>query len=279
MDKSFDEVIGLNKLFKEKLPIQDKSWLGIGKHIGGLVKDEFERRNIVIEDFPLSDTIIPSSYLNDYLSGISSFGCFFRQIKDYCELGLEEIFDKQSNPDENDLGNLLKYLGSVSYESFVPLLAIKSGKELREHLSEGIHKAREGIFQGNENDEKDFVTRYLIDRKSKESPEQAWNAYQGCLSGKIPDGRIVHLAVIFGISVETLIPLIPFDKWGDSMKFEMFNRMQLNGVGPVCGTKIVNSDTVHVNASELTDIEHYETSLSLMPYFYLMQALPILTED
>ena len=92
---SLDDAQNIDKSFKDKLPIEDRSWLGIGRHLGQIVKKATKGRES-IEELRLQNTTIPANYVLDYINGIASFGCFFRTLQSYFEIGKEEIFGRSS---------------------------------------------------------------------------------------------------------------------------------------------------------------------------------------
>jgi hypothetical protein len=87
--------------FKEFLPIEDKSWLGIGKHLGTIVQARLESCGKTKADLAqylelppqiIDDSFAPNEpYICEYIESYS-FGVFFPVIQDFLEIPSQSIF-------------------------------------------------------------------------------------------------------------------------------------------------------------------------------------------
>ncbi len=279
----------LDLSFKERLPIEDISWLGIGKHLGSVVQASIPQEAISQTELRLDYTTIPIEYIDDYFKGVSSFGCFFRSIKEYYELSTKNIFGTQSRATEIDVNNLLKYLESLTYEADIQFLRISPGHQLRDHVMSCFRSKRdewrESLYQNLLSRDENIKYRQAKIRLSRDLKkferdllgDYMFKGYENCHKLGIADenfGDIIHIS---GILADDIVPVKKFETWLESAKFERYYRMMRKGSGLVCATKITSERTIqHVNAWDLSDIDHYRANLSMGVLINLLGAMPAL---
>lgn len=127
--------------FKESLGIEDTSWMGIGRHLSRVVTDSLKeqekssddlQRLLISKGFP----DIKLDYIESYLQGNCSFGCFFHHIRDWLKIPASSIFkNSRQEFNQQDLSGLEAYLGEFSLESVDHLSIYPRGEALRRHIA------------------------------------------------------------------------------------------------------------------------------------------------
>jgi len=136
--------------WRESLGIEDSRWIGIGKYIATITTKALESQRKTSSDLTnhlrfVGNEHIEVDYVNEYLSGNASFGCFFPQLRDFLRITGADVFRKNS-PEEaqRNLESLDKYLTDCSNpDSLVIFLKYKPGEELRKHVAEVLTEKRE----------------------------------------------------------------------------------------------------------------------------------------
>ncbi len=136
--------------WKKSLEIDDPDWLGIGRYIAKITREKLEEQGK--EVYELTNHLIfqgnrylESSFVDDYLRGEVSFGCFFPQYREFLDIKATDVF-KNTDKDkaEEYLEDMDKYLtDSSNLESLVIFLKYKPGKELREYVKNTLSKKRQ----------------------------------------------------------------------------------------------------------------------------------------
>jgi hypothetical protein len=136
--------------WKKALEIDNLDWLGIGRHIAKITREKLEEQ--AKEVYELTNHLIfqgnrylESSYVDDYISGEVSFGCFFPQYREFLDIKATDVF-KNTDKDkaEEYLQDMDEYLtDSSNLESLVIFLKYKPGKELREYVKNTLSKKRQ----------------------------------------------------------------------------------------------------------------------------------------
>ncbi len=138
--------------FKQHIPTTDKSWLGIGRHLGSVVQKSLESNCRTIEE--LTDhlelppeleedgSIKPNiTYVTEYIETYS-FGVFFPAVQDFLKIPPQAIFNEGINNQQAEQANenLRNYLIELSTESMITFLSVKPGESLRDHMKAYLQK-------------------------------------------------------------------------------------------------------------------------------------------
>ena len=136
--------------WRESLRTENNTWLGIAQKIADITKEAMQSKQQSAEDITNflrreGAEHIRLAYVEEYLSGSASFGCFFPQLRDYLEISPEQIFQNVlSNDAKQYIKSLDSYLtDSRNLEALVVHLKYKPGKELRDFVSQHLTQKRE----------------------------------------------------------------------------------------------------------------------------------------
>mgnify|MGYP001579136356 FL=1 len=140
--------------FKQALGIANPDWRGIGKHLSILTQDALDQSgenaiNLTNYLRLCSNRFIEPAYVEEYLSGNTSFGCFFPQFREYLRIEPVNIFPSVDEIQARQgLQALEQYLTDVNNpESLVIFLKYQPGKELREHVACFLSERRAAFLQ------------------------------------------------------------------------------------------------------------------------------------
>lgn len=136
--------------WKKALGIEGPHWIGIGKHLGEIAKKALNRQSKTACDLTnhlreVGNKYIEPAYVDEYLAGNASFGCFFPQFRKFLGIAASDVFRKATSEEEQKhLKSLDEYLtDSCNEESFVIFLKHRPGRELREYVADFLRKKRE----------------------------------------------------------------------------------------------------------------------------------------
>lgn len=135
--------------WKQALEIEDSRWLGIGKYLADITKASLAKENKTACDLTnhlreIGNQHIEPAYVDEYLSGNASFGCFFPQIRDFLGISANDVFRNVSEDQaQTYLKSLDEYLLDIdNVDSLVIFSKYKPGKELREYVRDFLTELR-----------------------------------------------------------------------------------------------------------------------------------------
>ncbi len=135
--------------WKEALKIDDPRWLGVGRHIAEITKRKLSKQGKDACDLTnhlrdVGNKHIELGYVQDYLSGDVSFGCFFPQFRDFLGVVASDVFVNVSEEEaQRHLQSLDKYLtDSQNHDSLVIFMKHRPGAELRNHVAQILRTKR-----------------------------------------------------------------------------------------------------------------------------------------
>jgi hypothetical protein len=170
--------------WKQALGIEDPRWLGIGKHLAEIVRENLEKKGYRAEDLTnylrqQRNNHIRLSYVEEYLSGKASFGCFFPLLRNFLDISPGQIFkNSQDRGAEEYLKSLDDYLtDSNNPEALVISLKYKPGKELRDFVRTTLSSKREETLRN-----KAFYSME-VGPDSKENAKEVYNLIKNYVVG------------------------------------------------------------------------------------------------
>jgi hypothetical protein len=138
------------KDFKEALGIENARWTGIGEHIAKITGQKLREQNKTSIDLTnrlreVGHKYIEPEYVDEYLCGKTSFGCFFTRFRDYLDIKPLDVFPKASEEEAKvHLAALDNYLLETdNLDSLEIFLKHKPGEELRNHVAQTLTKKRD----------------------------------------------------------------------------------------------------------------------------------------
>jgi len=136
--------------FKQFLGIENPRWTEIGQLIAEITKQKLNQQGKTASDLTnhlrgVGNQYIEPRFVEEYLSGKSSFGVFFPQFRDYFGITAADVFRNVSQDEaQKHLKSLDTYLtDSQNPESLVIFMKYKPGKELREYVRDFLAKKRQ----------------------------------------------------------------------------------------------------------------------------------------
>jgi len=269
--------------FKDQLGIEDKSWLGIGKHLGEIVGSRLKQKNKSKADLaahlqiPLEiegDSIYPNVvYVDGYMKSYS-FGCFWPSVQKYLGIDPKMLFSDDVTEEElkSAQEQLTQYLTTISYESMVCFMTVQPGKDLQDYV---INLMKNGT--GNE----DF-TSFFGSQKRKNRIVELFMEYlrAGKLSevlneeelSNVPDFERFMSRVSFAASVPA-DKFVPIREPTKAERWEVYNRWRTNGGGYRPGPDETGKHR------EPTEQEEYLTNSNLTIIFALIENFDRLIDD
>ena len=174
--------------WREALGIEHPRWPEIAVHLAKVTQNAIYKEGKNSCDLTnhlreVGNPYIEPVFVNEYISGKSSFGCFFQQYQDFLKITPTDVFPKATLEQAPIyFKKLTRYLGSTGNVEFLSsYLIYKPGEELREHIKRfftGKKRALEKtsssrikrLFGGEV--EKKFVNSYVQPDVFKEIIEQ-----------------------------------------------------------------------------------------------------------
>jgi hypothetical protein len=138
--------------WREAMGLNRPRWLGIAEQLAKITNLALDRNGKNFCDLTNhlrqagNQDILPE-FIDEYLTGKASFGCFFQQYQEFLRIDPLEVFPK-STPEEAQahLGKLIKYLGSThNVEFLVSYMIPKPGAELRAYIKKLVHSPLENF--------------------------------------------------------------------------------------------------------------------------------------
>ncbi|MEI7719324.1 MAG: hypothetical protein WCI72_05630, partial [archaeon] len=164
--------------WREALKIEDPHWIGIGKYIADVTQNSLDGQNKSGCDLTnylrsVGNQHIEPDFVQEYLSGSASFGCFFPQFRDFLGITSKDVFRNVSEEEaQRDLKSLDDYLTDThNKESLVIFMKHKPGEELRKHVAALLTEKREAALNKPYHtmdlglDPEEDTNRYMEDRR------------------------------------------------------------------------------------------------------------------
>jgi hypothetical protein len=139
--------------WRESLGIENPRWQKIAQHLAEITNRYLTKSGKTICDLTnhlrdAGNKYIEPRFVEEYLTGNTSFGCFFQQYQEFLGINPSDIFpNAQKEEVQEHLAKLIKYLGATNnLEFLVSYMIHKPGEELRNHVrnlvKEKIEKVR-----------------------------------------------------------------------------------------------------------------------------------------
>lgn len=179
--------------WKEALGISQPNWGGIAKHLAEVTKRKLEKEGRTDCDLTnylrsQGNDYIELSYVQDYLSGEVSFGCFFPQFRELLNISPRDVFrglDEEGA--KKNLDELDKYLTNTENPEFlITFMKHKPGEELRNYVAELLRKKRADAI------DKPYHTLELgLDEEEFREKEKMWENIKTYLKS-LTDQRLLQ---------------------------------------------------------------------------------------
>jgi len=136
--------------WKEALGFENPRWIKIGEHIARITQEKLKQQGKGVCDLTnhlreVGNQQIEPAYVEEYLSGKTSFGCFFPQFRGLLGIVAGDVFKNSSEEQAQQyLKSLDRYLTTtLNPEAAEIFLKFKPGEELRRHVRDFLTRKRE----------------------------------------------------------------------------------------------------------------------------------------